>query len=319
MADLISKYVDVTYDGTNQQVIEGVYQYDHGLSLRVYGVPTNVTYQVQFGIRGGDTSVTMVPTISDGAVVCVIPDTLLMQDREIACYLYYEDSNYGITVFEFSIPPTPRIQPATGTYTPEQISAYDALVAELQDLIELMPDNAKRVADLNAATDGGFYTFTNSASHRPTDIFVSGGALLVMKYSDDYLTQLATPNTFDNYKVALRKYKQGSFGPWMETTFTTQPNVTVSGTTPSITGVSGVSYECGEVSTLSIQAPATGDIEVMFTSGSTPTTLTVTSARSGVTSIVWANDFDASNLDANTVYDIFITKGQYGVAAAWAI
>ena len=52
MSELISKYVDVTFDGTNKKMVNGVFQYDHGLSLRVHGVPTDVQWQFQFGCRG---------------------------------------------------------------------------------------------------------------------------------------------------------------------------------------------------------------------------------------------------------------------------
>lgn len=92
---------------------------------------------------------------------------------------------------------------------------------------------------------------------------------------------------------------------------------TVSGTTPSITAKPGVRYVCGEVATLTIVAPASGCIDVTFTSGSTATVLTVSSAKTGVTAVRWANGFDPTSLDANTVYEINILDGEYGVALAW--
>ena len=104
MSELITKYVDVTFDGTTKQMINGVFQYDHGLSLRVHGVPTDVEWQFQFGCRGGSESVTTIGSIEDNAVVGVIPDTLLMQPREVICYLYYEDETFGITIYEIYIP-----------------------------------------------------------------------------------------------------------------------------------------------------------------------------------------------------------------------
>ena len=86
---------------------------------------------------------------------------------------------------------------------------------------------------------------------------------------------------------------------------------TISGTTPSITGVSGHRYICGECATLSITAPASGCIDVVFESGSTPTVLTVSS------SIKWANGFDPTSLEANTTYEINILDGEFGVVASW--
>ena len=92
---------------------------------------------------------------------------------------------------------------------------------------------------------------------------------------------------------------------------------TVSGSTPSITAKAGVRYICGECATLTIVAPASGCIDVTFTSGSTATVLTVSSAKTGVSAIKWANGFDPTSLDANTVYEINILDGEYGVVGSW--
>lgn len=120
-------------------------------------------------------------------------------------------------------------------------------------------------------------------------------------------TQSASSNAVGTYtETALSKISDMLNAP-----------VSVSGTTPSITAKSGVRYVCGEVSTLSIVAPASGCIDVVFESGSTPTVLTVTSAKTGVTAIKWANGFDDTSLDADTTYEINILDGEYGVVASW--
>ena len=90
--------------------------------------------------------------------------------------------------------------------------------------------------------------------------------------------------------------------------------VTVSGTTPSITALPGIQYVCGEVSTLDITLPASGCVDVVFQSGSTPTVLTIT-PPTGVT-VRWANGFDPTSLEANTTYEINIKDG-LGVAGKW--
>lgn len=92
---------------------------------------------------------------------------------------------------------------------------------------------------------------------------------------------------------------------------------TVSGATPTITGVENTRYICGECAILSITAPASGCIDVVFESGSTPTVLTVSSAKTGVTAIKWANGFDPTALEANTTYEINILDGEFGVVGSW--
>jgi hypothetical protein len=95
--------------------------------------------------------------------------------------------------------------------------------------------------------------------------------------------------------------------------------VSVSGTTPTITALSGIQYVCGEVATLDITLPASGIVDVVFESGSTPTVLTV-NPQTGMT-VEWANGFDSANLEADTLYELNIrmvgTKC-LGVAGQWS-
>ena len=117
-------------------------------------------------------------------------------------------------------------------------------------------------------------------------------------------TQSASSNAVGNYtedaKSAISEMLGGS--------------VAVSGTAPTINAKAGIRYVCGEVSTLDITLPASGIVDVVFTSGSTPTVLTIT-PPTGQT-VKWANGFDPTNLDADTTYEINVADG-LGVAASW--
>ena len=92
---------------------------------------------------------------------------------------------------------------------------------------------------------------------------------------------------------------------------------TVSGSTPTINAKAGVRYVCGEVSTLTIVVPASGIIDVTFESGSTATVLTVT-PPTGIT-MKWADEFDPTSLESNTVYAIRIVDGEYASAIKWGV
>ena len=96
-------------------------------------------------------------------------------------------------------------------------------------------------------------------------------------------------------------------------------SVAVSGSTPSITAKPGVSYVCGEVSTLDIAVPESGCFDVAFESGSTPTVLSIPMPTGY--ELIWENGFDDTSLDANTVYEInlkLLGTRWLGVAGAWA-
>lgn len=85
--------------------------------------------------------------------------------------------------------------------------------------------------------------------------------------------------------------------------------VQVSGTTPTITALSGVRYVCGEVATLDITPCASGICDIVFTSGSTATVLTLPNT-------VKFPD-GAFVPEANTIYEINIMDGTYGAVMAW--
>lgn len=83
---------------------------------------------------------------------------------------------------------------------------------------------------------------------------------------------------------------------------------TVTGTDVTIVAVSNTRYMCGTLSTLSFTPSATGICDVIFTSGSSKTILTLPNT------VIMPDGFE---VDANTVYEINILDGVYGVVASW--
>lgn len=120
-------------------------------------------------------------------------------------------------------------------------------------------------------------------------------------------TQTSSSNTVGNYtEIAKSKISEMLDSP-----------VTIASNSVNIEAHSGIRYVCGEMTSITFTAPETGCVDLLFKSGSTPTTLTVTSAKSGVTAIAWANGFNPAALEANTTYEINILDGEYGVACKW--
>lgn len=86
--------------------------------------------------------------------------------------------------------------------------------------------------------------------------------------------------------------------------------VAVSGTTPTITPAPNTIYNCGEVESLTISnPPATGAYSVTFTSGSTPTDLSVDPAIKMP---------DGFSVDANKLYEINVLDNRAAVGS-WAV
>ena len=91
--------------------------------------------------------------------------------------------------------------------------------------------------------------------------------------------------------------------------------VQVEGSTPTIVCEDNHRYVCGEVLSLNISPCEKGICDVVFTSGSTPTVLTVT-PPTGLT-MQWANWFNPDALEADTMYEINVMNGKYGVVGIW--
>lgn len=85
--------------------------------------------------------------------------------------------------------------------------------------------------------------------------------------------------------------------------------VTVSGTDPVITAEDNHRYICGEVLTLSFTPCAEGICDVLFTSGTTPTVLTLPQT---------VKFPDTLTIEASKTYEINVVDGIYGVVVAWA-
>lgn len=86
---------------------------------------------------------------------------------------------------------------------------------------------------------------------------------------------------------------------------------TISGTDPVIYGRDNSRYICGTCDTLTLTPPSSGIADVVFTSGTTPTVLSVPST------VKWPGWFNPTNLNANTTYEINIMDGVYGAVTAW--
>lgn len=121
-------------------------------------------------------------------------------------------------------------------------------------------------------------------------------------------TQAASTYTVGTYTASAKSYIYRMLNAHEKITGTT---------TPSLSPYPGTGYIFGEITSLTVTVPTWGCIDIVFKSGSTPTTLTITPTKTGVTAINWANGFDPATIEANATYEINILDGEYGVACKW--
>ena len=121
-------------------------------------------------------------------------------------------------------------------------------------------------------------------------------------YAGDVYTRSHNDST-SGYKLATEEYVTNAISASTQT---------VSGSTPTVTAVANKTYICGTVSTLSFTPASSGISDILFTSGSTATVLTIPNT------VKFPEWFDPSNLSANTTYEISVMNGTYGAVMAWA-
>ena len=190
----------------------------------------------------------------------------------------------------------------------DAVQDLDGDVQGLQTTVQAKADTATVTA--LSGTVSGLQTAVQSKADAQTVTALSGTVtgLQTSKADKSYVdTQLATKASTatatassDGLMSSADKSKLDAVGSV----------VTVSGTSPVITAVSGVRYVCGEVATLDFTPCATGICDVVFTSGSTPTVVTLPN-----TVKFPDGSFTA---EANKTYEINIMDGTYGVVMSWA-
>lgn len=129
---------------------------------------------------------------------------------------------------------------------------------------------------------------------------------------DDMVLDLSIPRGVPGVYVGSTQPSSSDISVWIDTTEDTNPYITtVTGTDVEIVGDPNCRYMCGELYTLSITPPSAGTIDVVFTSGSTPTVLTVPST---VKFPAWWD-----GVEADTVYEICIMDGVYAGVSTWPV
>lgn len=92
------------------------------------------------------------------------------------------------------------------------------------------------------------------------------------------------------------------------------PIITVSGTSAEIVAQAGFCYVCGELTSLSFEPSVRGLCEVIFTSGTTPTALTISKAITSHTIHMppwW------TGVEASKTYDIVVRNGEWVGVSVW--
>lgn len=112
-------------------IVYGLYQYDYGQDLIIYGLNNQDVTQVHFSaVNLKSALISTVQQTEDGGIKCVIPDKCLEQGTDIVVYIYLSGEDFGKTIRQAILAINKRKKPEG--YSPEQDKGIlDKLISEI--------------------------------------------------------------------------------------------------------------------------------------------------------------------------------------------
>ena len=137
MANDSSVLVVFFNENTHDIVTRPVYQYDHGLTIKAYGLENINVNQVHFSNSDTGKAFSMLALAEeDGSISVLVPDTLQVQEKDIYAFFYVEDETSGYTVRTIRMPVIARAKPGIISIDSPQLGVVNQLAKELNDLID---------------------------------------------------------------------------------------------------------------------------------------------------------------------------------------
>ena len=113
-------------------IAHGLYQYDYGQYLLIYGLNSQNVTQVHFSaVNLKSALISTVQETEDGGIKCAIPDKCLEQGTDIAVYIYLTEQDFGKTIRQAILSVNKRKKPEG--YSPEEDKGIlDKLISEVK-------------------------------------------------------------------------------------------------------------------------------------------------------------------------------------------
>lgn len=174
--------------------------------------------------------------------------------------------------------------------------------SEMTDALSTKADKVASAINGNfAALDSNGNLIDSGHSHNDYLVNASSSVFYGLAAAAGDSTQSSSNNSIGTYtETAQSKINEMLNAP-----------VTISETNPTVVAKSGIQYICGEILSLDFTPSATGICDIVFSSGSTPTALTVPSG------IKWPIGFNPSSLETNVTYELNILNGTLGEVGIW--
>ena len=112
-------------------IVYGLYQYDYGQDLLIYGLNNQDVTQVHFSaVNLKSALISTVQPTEDGGIKCAIPDKCLEQGTDIIVYVYLSGQGFGKTIRQAILSVNKRKKPED--YSPEEDKGIvDKLISQV--------------------------------------------------------------------------------------------------------------------------------------------------------------------------------------------
>ena len=277
----------------------------------------------------------------DGKVL--IPDEYFLSGEPVYCYILIHDaSTDGRTKYVAKIPIEPRpeltemeltevqrdiateaiatLQEATARVTDmaEQVSNNLAITVQNAEQSSLDADRAEQSAqDANQsaltaeekATLANGYMNNAEQSKQDAEDIVEDFRTEANNTKAEINSKIADANSYANNAKFYSDLAEETVSKWINEENDRVVIMPVEGMNPKINATANTVYLCGELLSLEFNPCADGVCDIVFSSGTTPTLLTLPD------SVRMPNGFAVLE---NRTYEINIMNGIYGVATSWA-
>ena len=331
--------INISFGSNQYATAKAREQYSYGQEIAFSNIELPEVFQVYFSNSpAGEAK----PVSGQNGKV-LIPDEYFLSGEPVYCYILIHDaSTDGRTKYVAKIPIEPRpeltemeltevqrdiateaiatLQEATARVTDmaEQVSNNLAITVQNAEQSSLDADRAEQSAqDANQsaltaeekATLANGYMNNAEQSKQDAEDIVEDFRTEANNTKAEINSKIADANSYANNAKFYSDLAEETVSKWINEENDRVVIMPVEGMNPKINATANTVYLCGELLSLEFNPCADGVCDIVFSSGTTPTLLTLPD------SVRMPNGFTVLE---NRTYEINIMNGIYGVATSWA-
>ena len=331
--------INISFGSNQYATAKAREQYSYGQEIAFSNIELPEVFEVYFS--NSPTGEAKPVSGQNGKVL--IPDEYFLSGEPVYCYILIHDaSTDGRTKYVAKIPIEPRpeltemeltevqrdiateaiatLQEATARVTDmaEQVSNNLAITVQNAEQSSLDADRAEQSAqDANQsaltaeekATLANGYMNNAEQSKQDAEDIVEDFRTEANSTKAEINSKIADANSYANNAKFYSDLAEETVSKWINEENDRVVIMPVEGMNPKINATANTVYLCGELLSLEFNPCADGVCDIVFSSGTTPTLLTLPD------SVRMPNGFSVLE---NRTYEINIMNGIYGVATSWA-